>query len=294
MSLTKSLRILSILLLSYFTLPNTYGQSDSLSNTPKYREQFIFFGTTLNVSSKSRDAAFSPLLYEGPGIGGNGGFITRNEQFEFLFDGGFTFGIMRTDLAGNTDTGGNIFYTVPIHTHALWTINSVFKGTPNAFLRVGGAVDFTGNFRGNFSYTNSALNFEYISGIGPGAQLGWDLHLNKTGKFFRKRDRDLTFLWTISLPIMGTYMRPSFNTISDFTTGANFISGGAKQNFAFIGDLVQFNSRLEMYYRLHNKNAFKLFYEWKYFAVNEGSSGNTQGAYHQLGLAFMFNVTGNK
>ncbi|NME68359.1 hypothetical protein [Flammeovirga aprica] len=294
MSLSKSLRILSVFLLSYFIFSNAYGQTDSLSDTRKYREQFIYFGTNISPSSKSRDAAFSPLLYDGPGIGGGGGFVTRNNNFEFLIDGSFIFGLMSTKLAGSTDTGGNIYYSVPAHAHALWTVNPVFKSTPNAFLRVGGAVDFSGNFRGNFSYTNSALNFEYISGIGPGAQVGWDVHINKTGKFFRKKDRDLTFLWTVSLPLMGTYMRPSYNTISDFTTGANFISGGGQQNFAFIGNLVQFNSRLEMYYRLHNKNAFRLFYEWKYFAVNEGSSGNSKGAYHQIGIAFMFNVTGNK
>lgn len=294
MSHYKILQAISIFILSFCILPSTYGQSDSLSNTKKKREQFILLEMTTTISTKSRDAAFSPLLYSGPGIGGGGGYLDRSEKFEFLLDGGFNLGIMRTDLSGTSDTGGNIYYTVPVHMHALWTINSVFKNTPSAYLRVGGVLDFTGNYRGNFSYTNSALNFEYITGFGAGAQLGWDVHIHKTGKFFRKRDRDLTFLWTVSLPVLGSYMRPSYNTISDFTTGANFISGGAEQHFAFIGNLVQLDSRLEMFYRLHNTNAFRLRYEWKYYAVNEGSSGNTQGAYHQLGLAFMFNVTGKK
>lgn len=294
MSIAKSLRVVSTVLLFFFIYPYVYGQSDSLHVTKKKRESFILIGMTTTVSTKSKDEAFSPLTYKGFGLGAGGGFLTRGESFEFLIDGSFNFGLMRTELSGTTDTGGNIFYTVPVHIHGLWNINSVFQSLPNAYLKVGWAVDFTGNYRGNFSYTNSALNFEYITGVGPGTQIGWDLHINKTGKFFRKRDRDLSFMWTFSFPIMGTYMRPSYNTISNFTTGANFISGEGIQNFAFIGNVFQFDSRLEMFYRLHNKNAFRLMYEWKYYGVNEGSSGNTHGAYHQLGLAFMFNVSGTK
>ncbi|NLR91054.1 hypothetical protein [Flammeovirga agarivorans] len=281
-----------ILLLFLTCYSNLFAQEESTTRPKK--THYILLGVNTNPSTTSKDQAFSPLTYKGFGIGGTTGYLATSDDFEFLMDGGFDLGRMFTDLSGTTDTGGNIFYYVPVHIHALWKVNPVFKNTNNAFLKVGGAIDFSGNYRGNFSYTNSALNFEYVSGYGISGQLGWDVSLKQNGKFFRKRDRDMTFQWTISLPLFGTYMRPSYNTISDFTTGANFISGGGKHEFAFIGELVQFDSRLDFYYHLHNKNAFRLQYEWKYWAVNEGSSGKTQGAYHRLGLAFMFNVTGKK
>ncbi|AZQ62994.1 hypothetical protein EI427_12305 [Flammeovirga pectinis] len=294
MNKTKAIGFPLLMLLSFVSTISFAQEEVEEIKKDRKQNQYILLGSNFVANVKSRDAAFSPLTYSGMGIGASGGYLNTSDHFEFLIDGGFNFGLMYTDLSGSTDTGGNIYYTIPVHTHALWKINPVFSGTKGASLKLGGAIDFLGNYRGNFSYTNSALNFEYISGFGLGGQLEWDVSIGKTGKFFRKRDRDLTFLWSISLPLMGSYMRPSYNTISDFTTGANFLSGGGQQEFAFIGKLVQFQSRLEMYYKLHNLNAFRLQYEWKYYAVNEGSSGTSKGAYHRLGLAFMFNVTGNK
>ncbi|MBB3698567.1 hypothetical protein KMW28_15575 [Flammeovirga yaeyamensis] len=266
------------------------GQEDS---PPTLKKQHYFIaGINLSPTNKSQDLAFSPLTYKGRGIGGSVGYLLTSEKFEFLIDGGFDFGILYTHLSGVTDAGGNIFYYVPVHTHALWKVNPVFSSKENVHFKVGAAIDFTGNYRGNFSYTNSSLNFEYVSGFGLATQFAWDVSLPSSGKFLRKKDRDFTFLWNFSLPLMGTYIRPSYNTISNFTTGANFISGEGKNNFAFIGDLVQVSSRLEFYYHLHNKNALRFNYVWRYYGVNEGSSGTSKGASHRLGIAFMFNLTG--
>ncbi|OHX68152.1 hypothetical protein [Flammeovirga pacifica] len=288
-----NLQVLLKCYLSLLLLGISFAAFAQEEKPPTLKKQHYFIaGINYSPSTKSQDLAFSPLTYKGNGIGGTVGYLLTSENFEFLFDGGFDFGILYTDLSGITDSGGNIFYNVPAHMHALWKINPVLSSKKNMHFKVGGAIDFSGNYRGNFSYTNSSLNFEYISGFGLATQFSWDVFYQSSGKFLRKKDRNLTFVWNFSLPLMGTYIRPSYNTISNFTTGANFISGEGKSNFAFIGDLVQVNSRLEFYYHFHNKNALRFNYVWRYYGVNEGSSGTSKGASHRLGIAFMFNLTG--
>jgi hypothetical protein len=239
---------------------------------------------------KTLDQGVSPLLYKGAIIGAGLGF--RSEKSNRIWDltGDFNYGTTTTEA--KSDFGGFQNYHVSIDAQYLWNLD--YQNSYPVKFYAGFATNQTLNFRVNENMFNASFGYDVISGFGVSAFTsksfnikGFDINLFRW--FARYHPHKITVEYEIDLPILFSYIRPTYVVIENFVDGNIDLYDPERAEFATIGTVFQLKSNLGLSYHLRNQNIIRFGYLWQYYSIDPEYS-RVQGATHLFQIQFKFQL----
>lgn len=259
------------LLTTLLLISSAYCQDSSQRPVKKKKEWNTFLDLGVGISRhKIRDESTSPLRYSGRLWNLSGSYIQENNNRFWRLYGGFSSGNIRKTVSGSTflATSYNGFGGMSV----LFGLKNQSEKKIKMF--VGGDAMWTGDFRINFNFQNASYNYNLTTGIGPSFltqyHFGWNAKKSKLGFIkWKRKERHLKLSYQVSLPLFYHFIRPDYSVIKDFTNGETGASGFDNPQISFIGDVIKFNMRTELFYYFENGNGIKLGYMWDFAKVKD-------------------------
>jgi hypothetical protein len=239
---------------------------------------------------KTLDHGVSPLLYKGPIIGGGLGY--RSEKSNRIWDVTGDFGYAITETEATSDFGGFQNYHINLDAQYLWNLD--YQNTYPVKFYAGFSTNQTLNFRLNENMFNASFGYDVISGLGVSAFTaksfnikGFDISLFRW--FARYHPHKVTVEYEIDLPLVFSYIRPTYVVIENFVDGNIDPYDPERAEMATIGTVFQLKSNLGLSYHLRNQNIIRFGYLWQYYSIDPEYS-RVQGATHLFQIQFKFQL----
>jgi hypothetical protein len=226
-----------------------FAQEDSIRQSTVH----LKFGAGIGYQTL-RDAAMSPLLYNGIQIGGYAGAEWRRATGIFQVDGLFWLG--ETDSEQSRARTDN--YTFAVNGSYLWQLHPAHESQWHCYL--GGALTSWGSFRDHASLPNSDYFYDLFFSLGPSGAIEYDFSL---------LGRDWKLSGQLTVPVLTYGLRPNYSGLNESPPDDK--SFATELEAAQIGSfniLTNVKSRLELVYPLKNGNRFGLLYYWDFYNAN--------------------------
>ncbi len=212
-----------------------------------------------------KDASLSPVSYSGP-LGNLGiGFKHFGKHWVESFSLHGSGGLLRGDVNPGA-TGSALLINARIDYQLGYKLYRKNRWQVHAGL---GNINVW-DYRGVNQYANNSFNYNAFFSLGPYASLQkgftlWNQQFNLQYE---------TTLAAISYVLRPAYVRPALS-------GQNF----GYQEFAFLGDLVHWQNKTELYWKISTENHLALGYRWEYMQLDVPNK--IQLAQHYLTLSIL-------
>lgn len=223
-----------------------------------------------------RDEAFSPLLYNGLGIGIQLGDRVEMpnwiQGFELALTGNFYFSLLDNPATFANNAGLGTFSKLNFH----WYKKSIQREKWQ--LAIGGKV--YGHYNGLFfvNHSNNILSYDIQISLDPAALFNYQLNTKWSLEA------------TTHFPLISYNSRPSSEGLLPFEDYnldvGELLFGG---NLYSISNIFFLENRVSIIRQLKNQHAIRLFYNW-IGGVNN-SVAPLEYAGHSIGFAYWFNTT---
>lgn len=254
----------------------------------KSRPSYIRLSFGFNASS-FRDFATSPLVYSGTATYSEFSKLRLDQERETDF--GLSFSTGNFSNSFNDHVSASAVKMLTGHYSQLFKFKKLSKGKYN--VKVGGALNITGNLRTNPSLQNNALGLEIIPTLFGSIKVTKDISLkkekNKRFLFIRykvkPKVRHLSF--NLNVGLMNSSYRNGF-VYSGQSAVLNDTRAFDDYSFNMFSGF-RINSALDYTITLANKNKIQFSYLWQ--AYNTGESlDEIEVANHIFKLSFLFNT----
>jgi len=265
------------------------GQNkDSLKAIRKSRPTYVKVGTGLDFGA-FKDAATSPLVYRGLNLDINLGKIKMDTSFESEMDYKYLLGAYIGH--GGYQNSASFVNTLFVSYSQLRQVQVPWSNRWN--LKVGGAINVTGNIRFNADLGNNNLGYELFGNLLGSAQLKRDLSRKKEKVLhiwfikYHLKPKSRNLALRLNAGIVNTNLRNGYAYTGQSQVINNFKPFDGYHFNTFTG--MRFGSKLIYTKFLKNKNAIRWTYQFD--AYSSGGNVNAFGMSHNtLSFALLFNT----
>ncbi len=254
--------------------PSLKTQQRDAREVPK-RALHLYLGGGAALE-RYRDAAMSPLLYEGIQGAGVLGLDIAGPKAHNRVEGQFWLGNTSAARAGG-QTENMAYAAIWGNLWRLGQVDSKWQW------RAGPALSSWGSLRYHTSLVNSNYFYDLFFSLGP---------TGSVERSFRLLRRHWRAEWQLAAPVLSWGLRPTYSglvaaTPEDELTAAPYLEEAKLGTF---GVLARVQSRLQVRYPLANNNALLLIYYWDVFRSDAGHHPVTH-AINGLQLALSIKMT---
>lgn len=270
------------------------NENDSISLSTRERSHvFLQFGAGGHFFSV-RDLGTSPLTYNGVLPGGEVGVYIHGKNFISDIDYGLAYGYLKnrnnlTDLSTKSNTYNNVL-------NALFAWNLKPSGKSKTRLFAGANLNVIGNFRNNEKFNNASYNYEVFASIGPQFIIEREFSLKRHQlnlSIFRYPFCNRTWRFSVSayVPVFTAAIRPSYPLIEDYLGNSSRINLNLKgTQWTSLNTYTNFETKLQLFYYLHNGNKFRFSYQLYYYDYHPGEN-RVRGVDGAFMFSFLFSLT---
>lgn len=274
-------------ILLYFLLTISLGNmyAQPIGNNTGKANHFLEVGLGMN-SHAIRDKGTSPLLYKGLLPAVHLQYLLTKSNFIGIINENFYIGYLKTRNYQTIDNNKALSINNDLTFTALFRVKS--RNRINFY--AGGELGTLANVRLNDKFNNANLNYEIMVSLGPSAMLEYNTSW-KSGRInlglvsFKKRDRNLKFQYSMSMPVLTNVLRPGYATINDFVDNNNYTIKLDEFKLTSFKNLFMFRNRFTLYYILRNNNMLKFNYDFNYFSYY-----NTYNPVRGINSSLMFSI----
>lgn len=269
------MRNIILIILCLWINPNlTEAQDDPIAKT-----NHPYLGITIGMASiKVKDALVMPVKYMGTNLNFKLSYLKlKRLSIQEIYVNGLIGGV-KTKQANVGNFGSRFMepraqlYWTDIGYQYLHKF-SVINSEKYRFFMGGNAYLF-GNVRLNERWDNSLINYE-----GALVPLSWTGRVERS-IMAKKKEKLLTFSYSLNFPILAFVFRPEFSGVPDFLDHeAPFLSDASQRgSWESFWGFPRFKSTLDLTMPLSATNFMKFAYTWDYYSYQEPV--RTQSAGH--------------
>jgi hypothetical protein len=251
----------------YYTFPNVMhiifclafvlvSAVNAYSQAFDTRQRFIALGANVNYQ-QFQDVAVSPLRYAGLSYGGFLGVTSfgGNERFQVNVSicpvGTFT-----ATTPDKSASKVNLQFLANASISYGWRIPSPENNGWGIYL--GPAIHFTGHFKSQSEFSNSALSFDFYTSFAAMARVERD---------FSETGLPLILGTQATMPLVGWMLRPYYATTTKDFSGQNGGLLGIDNRIMWLGTFPMLSWRTDLNYILTSGNRLGIGYEWEYYST---------------------------
>lgn len=244
------------------------------------RKKHPYLGLTVGLAfMKVKDELVMPVRYTGTNFNFKLNYWRRNPQsIQEIYISGVVGAISTKDFL--LDNFGARFieprsqlYWGEIGYMYLHKVSSISSDKYQIYM--GGNFFLLGNVRFNQRWDNSAINYE--AAITP---LSYTARVERS-ILTKKKEKKLTFSYSLNFPILSIVLRPPFSGVPDFLDHESSQLYGSASVVSF-WDFPRFKSTLDMTIPLSQNNLMKFTYIWDYYSFQQPVNTRYTGHFFQF------------